>query len=214
MKPRRWITIAIPAVILVALAGCSSSSGSHPNTPPSPANVAILVVDDFLPKGRPVPASLPTTGNCTFATNEVSTNGAGDGDLGGNSHGAIVYRVLQQRLDRILGAAARTPTPTGPDPIAQDGTLTEWNVPVGSGSYTLSLIAVHLPGYVTDDAETAVGKALAAVKTKVTRFVLNLSFVTLPCDPTPLLSSTNQNDLLTWYTNVLNGPGDASAKLN
>ena len=77
MKPRRWITIAIPVVLVVALTACSTTSKSED----TPQNVAVLVVDDFggnktaLPSG---PLNSPST--CTVSTNETSNNGAGEGD--------------------------------------------------------------------------------------------------------------------------------------
>ena len=204
MNHRRWATLALTALLIPVATACqASSTGSNQDPPPKPGNVAVLVVDDFATTDRPAPTANSLTGTCTVATNEVGTNGAGDGDLGGNTHGAVVYRVLQQQLDKLLGQV--TPS-TGP---ATDGTATEWKVPVGSNFFTVRLVAVNVPGYTTTSGVAAVNGVMSNLKGTYSRFVLNLSFVTIPCNSRELLSTTDQQDLFEWYKDLVSN-GDTT----
>jgi hypothetical protein len=219
MKHRRWITVLVAAVLAVTATACNKSAPTGPTTPPpsapsypdaptAPDNVAVLVIDDFTStsqsNGKPALTVSPS-GTCTLGTNEVGTHGAGEGDLNNNTHGAAVYGVLQERLDEIIGRNQRTPAATSTiDPPAGPTSYTDWKVKGATGDAILRLIAVNTTGWTTQSAIDMTRATIKQLHDKFKRIVMNLSFVTIPCDPTEQFKGTNnESGLLAWYNTVI-----------
>jgi hypothetical protein len=151
-----------------------------------------------------------------LGTNEVGTNGAGEGDLGGDTHGAAVYSVLRERLDDIIGRQNRVPSPPpASDPTPGPTSFTDWTVPGAKGPATLRLIAVNSTGWTVDSAIAQTTATVKALKDKFARIVLNLSFVTIPCDPTQFFSAKSASELMASYNTVIKDPkyGDVATAL-
>jgi hypothetical protein len=222
MKRRYGVIVALLATGLVAACGPSGSvtpgrSPSASATPPSitlnPGNVAVLVVDDF-GFGRPdAHTRWPRTDNCGVATNEVGSGGAGDEPPPPPySHGELVYRTLKQQLAapaNHLRPGASTTSPTNGRPVEVATTFTyDRN---GSTS-TVRLQAVHTAGYRTADIISGLAQATRTLARGAepggvvfTRFVVNLSFVVIPCDVGGWLAGGDA-DLLTSYQSLVTDP--------
>jgi len=188
----------------VLLAGCLTAALSAIAPPGSaaavpvpklvPGNVAVLVVDDF---GLQRDTGEKTGGmgdDCTVGASDVGSNGAGD-DLppSGHPHGELVYDVLRDALTAALGVP-----PTGAD---------EWR----TAAYTVRLEAVHTAGYRTADVVDGIRQRIEALRQeKYDRFVLNLSFVAVPCDVIGWLNGADLNQLLATYDEMIrNDPTSA-----
>src|SRR2546423_1735889 len=122
--------------VLIIVAGPTLAGGARPDLAaaapaaaagPAPGNVAVLVVDDFGLGADPQAKPGTKDTNCTFSTNDVGSNGAGD-DLPPSipPHGELVYQVLKDGLPAALGVApvASTTTPR-PAPAPPIETMTE-----------------------------------------------------------------------------------------
>jgi hypothetical protein len=139
----------------------------------------------------------------------VGSGGAGDDLLLDTvSHGELVYRVLRDELDAlVIAAGGNSPTAiTMTAPALPAGavrtleTSAEWTLREGAGSYRIRLVVVDAAGLTTSNVINGIRESMAQLAREgFQRFVLNLSFVVLPCNPLALLNSTNQQDLLQSY---------------
>ncbi|MDI1464103.1 hypothetical protein QEZ54_24250 [Catellatospora sp. KI3] len=212
MHKRRSRTAALAALLALGLTACTPSGTPADRTSPgpkpaerSPADVAVLVVDDFQLTG---PATSPPGGpaeNCAVGANVVGSGGAGDDlPLTAVTHGELVYRTLRDSLDASVSTAPVTTTE--PAPALPKGsprtveTSAEWKLPEGGRDYRIRLVAVDAPGHTTADVVGGLQDMLGKLaEDGFHRFVLNLSFVVLPCDPLALLTGTDQRALLESY---------------
>lgn len=158
-----------------------------------PGNVAVLVVDDFGQGRDGGEKTGGMTDNCTVGASDVGSNGAGD-DLPASvySHGELVRQVLRDSLTGALGVS----------PAAD-----VWSMP----SYAVRLEAVPVSGYRTADLIAAVRSRIDALRRAgYERFVVNLSFVVVPCDVVAWLSAGDLDALLKTYDEMIqNDPASA-----
>jgi hypothetical protein len=187
---KRPFGILLAVCVAVALPGTAEAV---PVPGSAPGNVAVLVVDDF---GLGRDGGEKTGGmsdNCTVGASDVGSNGAGD-DLpaSGYSHGELVHQVLRDSLTAALGV-----------PPAAD----VWSMP----SYAVRLEAVHVSGYRTADVIAGIRSRIDALRrAKYERFVVNLSFVVVPCDVIGWLGAGDLDALLTTYDSMIrNDPTSA-----
>jgi hypothetical protein len=128
------------------------------------------------------------------------------------AHGELVYRVLRDELTADLGKTpvASTTTPR-PAPAPPTETTTEWNYPIGGKPYTVRLVAVHTDKYRTDDILNGIRDRITALRREgFERFVLNLSFVVIPCDVVGWLADPDLDSLLNTYNIMIqNDPTSA-----
>jgi hypothetical protein len=180
----------------------------------SPGNVATLVVDDFgLGKDRTKPGA--TDENCTIGANDVGSNGAGD-DLPPSlyAHGELVYRVLEDEMTADLGSApvasTSIPRPVPGPPIES---TTDWAYPINGKPYSVRLVAVHVGKYRTEDVLNGVRAKMAELRKQgFDRFVLNLSFVVVPCDVVGWLNNADLNELLATYDDMIDNDSTGALK--
>ncbi len=205
MKKSQRLGIALLAVAIVgALSGCTVPTSSPP--PPKPGNVAVLVVDDFgFGKSGEVGGM---NDNCAVATNDVGSGGAGD-DLPASdySHGELVYSVLKDELIRLNPGATptslTTPRPSSSAPPVE--TSTDWTYKVEDKPYTVRLVAVHAGNYRTEDVIAGISERIRSLHAgedggvKFDYFVLNLSFVVIPCNVAMWLDQEGLTGLLASY---------------
>jgi hypothetical protein len=181
----------------------------------TPGNVAVLVVDDFgLGKSRDAEPGT-TVDNCTVGANDVGSNGAGDDLPPSNyAHGELVYRVLRDELTADLGKTPVTSTATPrPAPAQPIETTTEWSYPVDGTSYTVRLVAVHTDKYRVDDVLNGIRDRITALQQEeFERFVLNLSFVVVPCDVVGWLNDPDLDDLLKTYDAMIQNDATSTLK--
>lgn len=237
MKRLNGVVLALLLAAGVALTGCTKTGDPSGSTSPSPVpanapavpgNVAVLVVDDFgLGKNEQVPRG--SNDNCTVATTDVGSNGAGDGELPpGYPHGEAVYQVLRDQLDSLPATAANptttsTPRPAGllaqvpagqAAPPATIETSVQWKYTHAGNDYRLKLVQAHASGYRTDTVLKGVGnkiKELQGAAEKFDRFVINLSFVVIPCDTVKFLEAKELNDLFSAYNELLRSSPSSEA---
>jgi hypothetical protein len=212
MKKSHRLRIALLAMAMVgALSGCGESSFSGGTSPPNPGNVAVLVVDDFgFGKSGAVGGM---DENCVVATNDVGSGGAGE-DLPPSdySHGELVYSVLKDELSRLNPGATPTATTT-PRPsssISPVDTSTDWTYKMDGKPYTVRLVAVHADKYRTEDVIAGISARMTSLHggvgdgIKFDRFVLNLSFVVIPCNVPMWLDEVGLQGLLDSYKYLIN----------
>jgi hypothetical protein len=176
--------------------------------------VATLVVDDFgLGKDRTKPAGPDE--NCTIGANDVGSNGAGD-DLPPSlyAHGELVYRVLEDEMTTDLGsspvASTTIPRPVPGPPIES---TTDWAYPINGKPYSVRLVAVHVGKYRTEDVLAGIRTKMAELRKQgFDRFVLNLSFVVVPCDVVGWLDNGDLNDLLATYDDMIDHDSTGALK--
>jgi hypothetical protein len=197
-------TYRLLALLLVAglfLSGCTPIKKQLTK---DPGNVAILVIDDFghgrnhhnFGKGGKYD-------NCAIGANDVGSGGAADGELpDGVSHGAAVYQVLQDEVSRQFPASgeARDISLYGISPGLNqiEPTLHSWSY----NGHEVVLLGVHVAQYKFADVKANLSaiigllseprRANSKPNSQSTgseyssqvfhRFVLNLSFVVVPCD--------------------------------
>jgi hypothetical protein len=199
-----------------ALTGLTDAAASErPGADPTPGSVAVLVIDDF-GLGKDPQAKLGTKhDNCTVGTNDVGSNGAGD-DLPASvySHGELVYEVLKDALTNDLGtapvAATTIPSPGGGPPIE---VMTDWSYPISGAPYTVRLVAVHTDAYRTDDILAGIRDSIAALRrARFDRFVLNMSFVVMPCDVVGWMADPDIDGLLKTYDAMIQNDSTGALK--
>jgi hypothetical protein len=183
---------------------------------PTPGKVATLVIDDFGLGKDPEAKPGTKTENCTVGANDVGSNGAGD-DLppSGYAHGELVYRVLRDELTTDLGktpiASITTPRPA---PAPPTETMTEWSYPIGGTPYTVRLVAVHTDKYRTEDILNGIRDRITALRREgFERFVLNMSFVVIPCDVVGWLADPDLDSLLNTYNVMIQNDPTAALKM-
>jgi hypothetical protein len=220
------------AVLAVGLTVGLLATACKPYPFPGPTtqgeNVAVLVVDDFgLGPRTGDPAQLTADNDCPVATNDVGSGGAGDGPPPPPyHHGELVYSVLKEELSnpvhnlastgrtQFLPAVASSPSPAatgGPTPAPHSvETGTSWTRPGTSGIVRLQ--AVNIDHYTTYDTIKEVLSAISNLENgndpdhaSFTRFVLNLSFVDIPCDVRRWLAHGDA-DLLSAYQALVTDP--------
>jgi hypothetical protein len=220
MKGPYGLLLALLVVSGAALTGArpdhAATAAVASATRPTPGNVAILVVDDF---GLGIdPQTRPGTkvDNCTVGTNDVGSNGAGD-DLPPSmyAHGELVYRVLKDELTADLGTppvtSMTTPRPAPAPPIE---TTTEWSYPIKGTDYTVRLVAAHTDKYRTDDILNGIRDRITALQREgFERFVLNLSFVVIPCDVVGWLNDSDLDGLLKTYDAMIQNDSTSTLKV-
>ncbi|GAB1642119.1 hypothetical protein [Krasilnikovia sp. MM14-A1259] len=206
------ILLALLVVIGPALAGGTTDrAAAAPGA--RPGNVAVLVVDDFGLGKDPQTTPGAKDENCTVGTNDVGSNGAGDDlPVSTYAHGELVYRVLADALTADLGSApissTTIPRPAPGPPIE---TTTEWKYPVKGAAYAVRLVAVHTDKYRTADILDGIRDRITALRHDgFERFVLNLSFVVIPCDVVGWLTDPDLDTLLKTYDAMIDS--DASLK--
>jgi hypothetical protein len=222
MQRRYRMAAAVLAVGLLAACGpggtgpsaTGTSTSPRGGTPPDPSavnpdNVAVLVVDDFGLGQQSDPTPWSKTDNCALATNEVGSGGAGDDPPPPPySHGEIVYRTLRQQLAtpaNHLTAGAVETTHAGSHVVE---VASDWAYHRGGRSFTVRLQAVHTAGYKTADIINGLTDAVAKLSraqvggVRYTRFVVNLSFVVIPCDVGAWLNHGDA-DLLASYQSLI-----------
>ncbi|MBV1853519.1 hypothetical protein [Catellatospora tritici] len=216
MHKRRSRTATLAALLALGLTACSPGGTPANRTSPSPkpaesslADVAVLVVDDFQLTGPPKAGPGGPTDNCAVGANVVGSGGAGDDlPLDAITHGELVYRTLRDGLDASVstarGGAAVTTTASAPAlPKGSPRTVetsAEWKLPESGADYRIRLVAVDAPGHTTRNVVDGLQNVMAELgRDGFHRFVLNLSFVVLPCDPLTLLNGTDQRALLESY---------------
>jgi len=199
----------------VALFACSPNSTAPSREP----GVAILVVDDFGFGKNQDDKPGTRDENCTIGANEVGSNGAGDDTPSMYSHGELVYQVAKDELSAMLGApvpgsVTTSPGPTVPPsplpaspsplptPLPATETSAEWNAKDGR---PVRLVAVHTHKYKSVDVIQGITSQIATLvkSQRFDRFVLNLSFVVIPCDVVDWLSDKDQNTLFAAYDQLL-----------
>jgi hypothetical protein len=202
-----------------ALTGCTRADAATVSVPapadPAQGNVAVLVVDDF-GLGRDPQVKLGTKhDNCTVGTNDVGSNGAGD-DLPASAyaHGELAYRVLKDELTSDLGtapvASTTTPPPGGGPPIE---TMTDWSYPINGRPYIVRLVAVHTDRYRTDDILAGIRDRITTLRrARFNRFVLNMSFVVVPCDVVGWLTDPDLDGLLKTYDAMIQNDSTSTLK--
>ena len=198
------------------LTGCTAPK-PPPNSSPTPDNVAVLVVDDFgLGKDHGAADSLPVfkDENCTVGATDVGSNGAGQGSPpSGHSHGELVYQALKEKMTQLIPGGKVTTTDTTPRPPSSPATLgpvetsTEWTYhhATTTKQYRVRLVAVHASKFSTKDVLEGIGAAMTTQRQAgINRFVVNLSFVVIPCDVIRWLNNADDiNGLLATYNKML-----------
>jgi hypothetical protein len=219
------MVVALAALVGLTLAGCAKTGSGGPGPGPSttttttsapadlnPGDVAVLVVDDFK-LDTPAPPVPGMTGNCGVGANVVGSSGAGDDLVLDNiSHGELVYRTLRDSLAALVTAAsgAQTGNTTAPaTPLASGAPrvvemTTDWTYPGGSGPHRIRLAAVNATGYTSQNIINGIQAAITQqTRAGFHRFVLNLSFVIVPCDPMSLLTGSSPQDVLNDYLRLV-----------
>lgn len=219
MKRPYRLLLAVLAVSVPAVTGGllnhAATAATAPSERPTPGNVAVLVVDDFGLGSDQKTEPGSKDDNCTLGANDVGSNGAGD-DLPASlyAHGELVYRVLRDELTANLGSppVASTTTPR-PDPGPPIETATQWSYPFDGAKYTVRLVAVHTDKYRTDDILDGIRQRIAALqRERFQRFVLNLSFVVVPCDVVGWLNNSDLDDLLQTYDAMIQNDSTGTLK--
>jgi hypothetical protein len=218
MKGRSGLLLALLVVSGSVLTGGTLDHAAAAATSTAgltPGNVAVLAVDDFGLGGDRQIRTGTKDDNCTFGATDVGSNGAGD-DLPPSmyAHGELVYRVLRDELTVHLGgspiASTTTPRPAPGPPIE---TTTEWSYPIDGKHYTVRLVAVHTDKYRTDDVLNGIRDRIAALRREgFERFVLNLSFVVVPCDVIGWLNNQDLDGLLKTYDAMIQNDSTSTLK--
>src|SRR5215475_2702578 len=204
MRRNARFAVVLVVFMTIALAGC----GSRPTPAPAaaPGTVAIIVLDNFQPHPAPVfnvfsskadaHQSLSSESNCagteTESANVVGATGGGSGLPDGVSHGEAVYKELQHSLSDPSLHKDSTPDPGAIAAYSDAGLsatfgattyLDSWTYTTAGESYRLLLGAVDTNLDTTDDIVTDLTALMQALSHHgYNRFVLNLSFVVIPCD--------------------------------
>jgi len=219
MKGPYGLLLALLVVSGPALTGGAldhaATAAMPPTEGPTPGSVAVLVVDDFGLGKDPQTKPGTKNDNCTVGTNDVGSNGAGD-DLPPSTyaHGELVYRVLRDELTADLGKSpvASTTTPR-PAPAPPTETTTEWSYPIKGTDYTVRLVAAHTDKYRTDDILNGIRDRITALRREgFERFVLNLSFVVIPCDVVGWLNDPDLDGLLKTYDAMIQNDSTSTLK--
>jgi len=210
-RPYRF-AMALLLAIGVAVTGCGKTDKTPPNAPPTQGDVAVLVVDDFgLGKTDYGDETKFPDENCIVGSTDVGSNGADDGLPSKYPHGELVYKVLRDQLSALTPTL--TSTATTPRPAAQAGlppleTKAEWKYRFQGTNkdYRIRLVAAHASGYRTQDVLDEIGVRLNALKSErqaFHRFVINLSFVVIPCNVIKWLDDSEVDGLLVTYNEML-----------
>jgi maltose/maltodextrin transport system substrate-binding protein/arabinogalactan oligomer/maltooligosaccharide transport system substrate-binding protein len=189
---KRLIPMMIFALFFVSLAACG----------PAPAIEAPIVetqVDEE--ESLKVP---PLDENCV-----VTPDGQAFGSRGVSvgsglvPHGELVFAELQELIIGQLGGVATNNQPTG----GVDGIerIEEWET---TDEGTIFLVAVDTDAFTTDLVAERIEGAIGYIENGLSltdRFVLNMSFAIVPCDPTLGLDIEpgDQEDLIDQYVHIL-----------
>jgi hypothetical protein len=147
----------------------------------------VLVLDDFglAPTDTPPEPTPNRSLNCVYtgqsARNEVGSGGATGTSLPpGQTHGDAVFQVLGQALDRVATAAPDAPSISFPS-VSPDH-VRQWR----STDATILAVGVDVAGYDTTRIVDELPRVMSAVTTatggRISRFVVNMSFLIYPCD--------------------------------
>jgi hypothetical protein len=160
---------------------------------PAAGNVAILDIDDY-DVAPAVALPVTATENCAVddltddAANVVGSTGAGPGLPTGTSHGAAVFAQLQASLGRT--SLAHDPHAV---PLASDGAALPYVRQSDGWTYGGSrvvLLGVDTDAYTTHDVVDRLDQLVGSMRRAgFTRFVVNLSFIVVPCDIGPWLDA-------------------------
>ncbi|OLE23791.1 MAG: hypothetical protein AUG44_21185 [Actinobacteria bacterium 13_1_20CM_3_71_11] len=214
-RPYRLLLAVLVGSVPALAGGTLNDAATAARERPTPGNVAVLVVDDFGLGKDPKTEPGTKDDNCAVGANDVGSNGAGD-DLPPSlyAHGELVYRVLRDGLTADLGTppVAATTTPR-PDPGPPIETTTDWTYPIDGAKYAVRLVAAHTDKYRTDDILDGLRDRIAALQRQgFERFVLNLSFVVVPCDVVGWLTDPALDDLLKTYDAMIQNDSTATLK--
>jgi hypothetical protein len=209
---------SLAALLVLSSVALFACNGTTPR-PDAQPGVAILVVDDFgFGKSQDEKVGAKNE-NCTIGANEVGSNGAGDDTPSMYTHGELVYNVAKDQLKTMLGNPApatvtTSPRPTPlpsplpaspsplPSPLPPTETAAEWTAKDGR---PVRLVAVHAFRYKTADVLGGLQSQITdlAKTGRFNRFVVNLSFVVIPCDVVAWLGEGDANDLFNAYDALL-----------
>ncbi len=201
--------LVIPLVAMLITAGPVAGTDDL-----TPADVAVIVLDDFSPGIDP--AAHDANANCANTgrgANEIETSGGGGGLPEGFSHGRAVYETLRRSL-QDTGFTFTAPVDIPRDPLVPDF-LTDWRHP-GLGQRLL-LLGMDTAGFDTGRIAADLQGTLAYLRTAfgVTRFVLNMSFVITPCDVPGWLaakgSPLSDTELIAAYHRLVDRNPDADS---
>jgi hypothetical protein len=166
----------------LTMAGCTTAPSATED------KVAVVVIDNF--SARPVVAqAVPPTANCPYVpedTNEVGDSGAGDGLPFGVAHGTIVQSRLSAELTSLTGLTRLDPT-SDLTPYNLYG-LAGVSTQVGrwrQGSHEITVIGLDTNGFTTAALSARIQELIQRLKNgprHITRVVLNMSFVIVPCN--------------------------------
>jgi hypothetical protein len=224
------LEIALLVVFAVILAACKSSKKSD--------SVAILVVDDFTVELKAASNPAPPAGandpknNCVY-TSEGQQGFASSGAQGFASsgafipiidqnnnpipHGQLVYNHVRNDLNSHVGDQ-KPPITVNEFPIPSSDLL--WFQPIEqwkiSNSKVIYLVPVDTSNYETTAVKNrieATVDVLSRAPYSITRFVLNMSFVIMPCnlgyDSNGVVIETQT--LLDGYHNMITSTKEISA---
>jgi hypothetical protein len=167
--------------------------------------VGLLIVDDFQP-----PQSILTgydlvqptpEGNCIVNPSGQGVYGirGGSGTPGDQPHGSYVSSQAQVTLERGLGYTKLLET-AGPIPSIR--LIQTWEL----GGEQIVLAEVDTVGYTTTEIAPRIEAAMEALRGPygATRFVLNMSFAIVPCDPSFGKRDVEVDELLNFYKQFFN----------
>ena len=197
----------------VALFACTNTTA-----PNRQAGVAILVVDDFGFGKNQDERSGSKDENCTIGANEVGSNGAGDDTPSMYSHGELVYQVARDDLTTMLGSPISStvtsspgptvppsPVPASPSPLPTPLPPVETSVEWNKDGRPVRLVAVHTNKYKSVEVVDGIkSQIVSLVKSqRFDKFVVNMSFVVIPCDVVAWLSEGDANALFDAYDTLI-----------
>jgi hypothetical protein len=212
MKLSARLTASVLMAAVLILTGCTKTAGPIKT---DFGNVAILVVDDFgFGKRQGAAIGSEKTDTCAAATNDVGSGGAGDDPPPPPySHGEMVYSVLKNELtafSALSPGSSTTEQQTTAGVVRNVEKSMEWTYPATGKTVTLRLEALHVDAYTTADVIAGIKSRITALKnqsgTSFQRFVLNLSFVVLPCNMGLWVNGGDQALLSTYATMVGSDP--------
>lgn len=181
MSGRRLMAVLAAATMLPA------AGWAAPPALATTEHVAIIVIDNF-GGAPPQPVAMTDQSNCTYApedSNVVGDRGAGDGMPPGVSHGMAVQSQLSAQLDATSRLVPLSPGGLAPyGLVGMEGirpVVERWTY----NAQEVVLIGMETNGYTTLELArrlTEVRNALRLSPSRITRMVLNLSFVIVPCN--------------------------------